>query len=152
MNSVKSNSNGRMDMGLYALNKLACAGSILMLLTIVSWMWPQGAASPASILGTAIPLEHWVYGYALTASLAADAVISLVPMLGKMKQATLYGAAGFLFFALLTDGSSNTLWIRGAAGVLMLMMYLGGKPFFTGQSLLTLFFALVAPLLCWSIL
>lgn len=152
MKSGNKRRTGRMDTGFYALNKLASAGAILLLLTIISWLWPSSASKPASILGVSIPLEHWVYGYALIASLAADAIISFLPSLSRIKQAALYGAAGFLFFALFTGGSSDTLWIRGGAGALLLLMYLGGKQTFTNQSLITPFFALVIPLLCWTVI
>ncbi|SMF91300.1 hypothetical protein SAMN05661091_5411 [Paenibacillus uliginis N3/975] len=152
MNSGNKRLTGRMDMGFYALNKLACAGAILLLLTIISWLWPASADSPASILGVSIPLEHWVYGYALIASLAADAIISLLPSLNNVKQAALYGAAGFLFFALFTGGDTDTFWVRGLAGAFMLLMYSWGKQTFTSQSLTTPFFALVVPLLCWFVI
>lgn len=152
MNFSKPSLNSRMDMGHYALNKLASAGAIMLLLTALSWIWPQGSPKPAAILGAKIPLEHWVYGYALIASLAADAVLSFLPYLNRLKQAAVYAAAGFLFFALLVNGSQDALWIRGAAGMIVLLMYLWGKQLFTGQSLFTVFFALVVPLLCWAIL
>lgn len=151
MNLGNRRLNGRMDMGFYSLNKLASAGAILLLLTIISWIWPSGAAKPASIMGISIPLEHWVYGYGLIASLAADAVISFLPSLGRTKQAILYGAAGFLFFAIFSGGSMDAVWVRGVAGIVMLLLYLWGKQAFTNHSLVTPFVALVVPLLCWAV-
>lgn len=152
MNSGNKRLTGRRDMGFYALNKLACAGAILLLLTILSWVWPSSASSPASILGVSIPLEHWIYGYALIASLAADAILTFLPSLNRMKQAAFYVAAGILFFALFTGGDADTVWVRGVAGALLLLMYLWGKQVFTSQSLMTPVFALVVPLLCWTII
>ena len=152
MNFGKLGFHGRMDMGHYSLNKLASAGAIMLLLTALSWIWPQGSPKPAAILGAKIPMEHWVYGYALIASLAADAVLSFLPHLSKLKMAAIYAAAGFLFFALVVNGSEDALWIRGAAGIIVLLMYLWGKYVFSSQSLFTVFFALVVPLLCWAVL
>lgn len=150
MKSGNKRINGRGEMSYYALNKLASAGAILLLLTVISWLWPSGASKPSSILGVSLPLEHWVYGYALLASLSADAILSLLPSLDRLKQAGLYAAAGFLFFALVTEGGSDTIWIRGVAGVLLLLMYLWGKQTFTNQTLVTPLFALIVPLICWA--
>lgn len=152
MNSGNNRLTGRRDMGFYALNKLASAGAILLLLTILSWFWPSGASRPESILGVSIPLEHWVYGYGLIASLAADAIFALLPSLSRMKQAAFSVAAGVMFFALFTEGDTDNIWIRGGAGALLLLMYFWGKQIFTSQSLTTPLFALVIPLLCWTII
>lgn len=152
MNSSNKRRTGRMDIGYYALIKLASAGAILLLLTIISWLWPDSASRSESILGVSIPLLHWVYGYTLIASLAADAIISLLPSLNNVIQVILNGAVGFLFFALFIGGGTETLWLRGIAGALMLLMYLWGKQAFTSRSLITPFFALVVPLLCLAVI
>ena len=152
MSTGNSLGNGRMDMGFYALSKLASAGAVLCLLSLLHWLWPEQAASPSSIVGIKLPLEHWIYGYALIASLAADAVASFFPSLAhsSTKLLALYGIAGFLFFALLTGGGTDSLWIRGMAGAIMLAMYWQGRKVFSAPSLMTLVFALILPLLLWT--
>ncbi|WP_054957748.1 hypothetical protein [Paenibacillus dakarensis] len=143
---------GRKDIGYYALNKLASAGAILLLFTVISWLLPEASNRLSSILGKSAPIEHWVYGYALIASLTADAALSLLPPVSRLKQAALYAAAGFLFFSLLESTAGNILWNRGVIGVILLLLYFKGKESFTSQSLITLFFALVVPLLCWTVM
>lgn len=151
MNTGIPKRSARMDMGFYALNKLASAGIVVLLLSLLDWAWPSGADQASEWLGLYMPQEHWVYGYALTASLAADAVITFLPSLPKGKQAAVYGAVGFLFFALFTGGSPEQLWLRAAAGALTLLIFLWGKHTFSSNSLATPFFALAVPLLCWVI-
>ncbi|MCV4234116.1 hypothetical protein OHJ21_23390 [Virgibacillus sp. LDC1] len=151
MNTGFPKRSGRMDMGFYALNKLASAGVVVLLLSLLDWVWPPGADRASEWLGLYLPQEHWVYGYALTASLAADAILSFLPSLHKGKQAAVYGAVGFLFFALFTGGNPEQLWLRAAAGALTLLIFLWGKHTFSSNSLATPFFALAVPLLCWVI-
>ena len=115
MNTGIPKRSGRMDMGFYALNKLASAGIVVLLLSLLDWVWPPAADRASEWLGLYLPQEHWVYGYALTASLAADAILSFLPSLHKAKQAAVYGAVGFLFFALFTGGNPEQLWLRAAA-------------------------------------
>ncbi|NMO98138.1 hypothetical protein [Paenibacillus lemnae] len=149
MDSEKNRyNNSRMDTGFYAWNKLAGAGMAVLLLTILSWLWPQAAGQSGKILGVSIPMEHWIYGYGLSASLAADAVVSCFPRVGRMKQAALYGAAGFLCFALLTGGSTDTVWVRGAAGILMLMVFWWSRRVLFHHSLMMICLALFVPLFC----
>lgn len=151
MNSDIPRRSGRMDMGFYALNKLASAGTVVLLLSLLGWIWPSSADRASEWLGLYLPQEHWIYGYALTASLAADAILSFLPSLQKGKQAAVYGAVGFLFFALFTGGSPDQIWLRAAAGALTLLLFLWGKHNFHSYSLATPFFALAVPLLCWLI-
>ncbi|KOR76849.1 hypothetical protein [Paenibacillus solani] len=151
MNSEIPRRSGRMDMGFYALNKLASAGIVVLLLSLLGWIWPSSADRASEWLGLYLPQEHWIYGYALTASLAADAILSFLPSLQKGKQAAVYGAVGFLFFALFTGGNPDQIWLRAAAGLLTLLLFLWGKHNFSSYSLATPFFALAVPLLCWLI-
>ena len=102
-------------MTFYALNKLASAGIVVLLLSLLGWIWPSSADRASEWLGLYLPQEHWIYGYALTASLAADAILSFLPSLQKGKQAAVYGAVGFLFFALFTGGNPDQIWSRAAA-------------------------------------
>ncbi|GAB6928549.1 hypothetical protein JCM10914A_25320 [Paenibacillus sp. JCM 10914] len=141
--------SSRMDMGYYALNKLASSGAIMLILALSGWIWPNGADQLSQWLGISMPHEYWVYGYALTASLVADAILSFIPLQRIPKQAALYGATGFLFFALFLGGPEEQQWARAIVGALTLLMFLWGKHAFSRTSLVTLFFALIIPLLCW---
>lgn len=151
MNSGIPNRSSRMDMGSYALNKLASAGIVVLLLSLVDWIWPSSAELASEWLGIYVPQEHWIYGYALTSSLAADAILSFLPSLPKDKQAAVYGAVGLLFFALFTGGTPEQIGYRAAAGALTLLLFLWGKHNFSSYSLATPFFAFAVPLLCWLI-
>lgn len=151
MNFENQQRSGRMDIGAYALNKLAGAGTVLVLLTVISWLLPMGKneIQLLAVLGISnIPLEHIVYGYAMTASLIADGLIPLLRIRCKVGQAALYAAFGLLFFGGFMEGGQQELWLRAAAGSLMLLGLLWGKYAFSNQSLITPFFALAAPLLC----
>ena len=106
-------------------------------------MWPPAADRASEWLGLYLPQEHWVYGYALTASLAADAILSFLPSLHKAKQAAVYGAVGFLFFALFTGGNPGDSGARG--GSCNTAHLLVGKHKFSSNSMATPFFALVVP-------
>jgi len=144
-------SSGRMDVGLYALNKLASAGVVLLLLTVIGQVWPAGTEKPAELLGLSMEQKEWVYGYALIASLVADALLSLLPKRAKSLQIVLYAAVGFGFFALFNGGSPDQLWIRAVLGAVTLLLFLWGKYAFPAHSLITPVFAIAVPLLCWAI-
>ncbi|MGG1879879.1 hypothetical protein ABDI30_20205 [Paenibacillus cisolokensis] len=139
----------RMDVGAYALSKLAGAGALLMLLTAFFWLLPLGKNELLAALGVSgIPLEHIVYGYAMTATLVADAITSLLRIRSRASQAALYAACGLLFFGGFMAGSSPELWLRAATGALLLLGMRCGKELFSKPTLWVPFFALIVPLVC----
>lgn len=148
MESGKISTNSRMDVGIYALNKLAGAGTVLVLLSLLSWGWPQSWETLSAMLGAEIPMEHWVYGYALIASLVADAIISLLPALSRARQAAIYGAAGFLSFALLTGEDEHMIWLRGVVGMAILLIFVWSRRALATRPLRTILCALIIPLFC----
>ncbi|MBJ9989995.1 hypothetical protein BK138_21410 [Paenibacillus rhizosphaerae] len=147
--------SSRLKSGLYALNKLASAGLTLLLLVILSGMLPLQDQLPlASDTDLPIPLSYWVYGYAMTASILADFVLYVLPPLSRDKQISIYAAAGFLcFYALYVHDAAGTDHIASTvAGMCTVLLFYVGKKLFVRDSLITLIFALLVPLLCWGFL
>jgi len=144
--------HARLKSGKYTMNKLASAGLTLLMLMLISRVFPVpetpwNAADP----DVSISPEIWVYSYAMLISIASDAILAVLPPLNKMKQAALYAAAGFtVFYCLFVnmpafDGYRE---IAAAAGVCTVLVFFLGKRIFSERSLLTPLFALVVPLLC----
>lgn len=147
--------SSRLRSGQYVLNKLASAGMTLLLLLLISGFLPlQGQILTGQEADLPIPLEYWVYGYAMTASILADLVLAVLPSMSRVKQASIYAASGFTCFYVLyvheAAGSDHSL--AATAGMCTVLLFYIGKKIFPGYSLITPMFALIVPLLCWGFL
>ncbi|GAF09449.1 hypothetical protein [Paenibacillus pini] len=87
----------------------------------------------------------------MIAAIAADGILALLPALSNMKQASLYAAAGFISYYSIY-AASDQRWLEAVAGACMVLLFYAGKRTFSNESLMTLFCAVVLPLLCWSLL
>ncbi|WDM22525.1 hypothetical protein [Paenibacillus polymyxa] len=156
-NEFNSKMPWRMELGCYALNKLACGGLVFGLLWIYCYLAEEITGIPLTIAGNSgeLTAQLWAYGFALPAALAADALGDLLPWLRKPEQLTLYLAAGFSVFLLLgslmSPAGTGILWSNGIAGAGITLLYYGGRHWLNREYGLQIMLAFLLPLLLWPI-
>jgi len=134
----------RLTAGMYALGKLACAGLTFLLLTIFLLWLPQTGGKPQ---GWPVSISHAVYGYGLTASLVADALLRLVRGKSFLGGLILYGIVGLGAGLWLSAEQGGTWWLCALIGVLILLLFRATDLAAERAPLLLPVFALIAPLL-----
>ncbi|WP_410513243.1 hypothetical protein PaeBR_01860 [Paenibacillus sp. BR2-3] len=144
----KSNFGGipsvRLTAGMYALRKLACAGLTFLLLSLFMLWVPESGGKPQ---GWPVTVPYAVYVYGLTASLAADALLRLLPGSSLSRSLIVYGASGLGAGLWLWTEQGGTWWVCGVAGVLVLLLFRATELAADRAPLLLPVFALFAPLL-----
>ncbi|WP_348624182.1 hypothetical protein ABFT51_02415 [Paenibacillus peoriae] len=156
-NEFNSKMPWRMELGCYALNKLACGGLVFGLLWIYCYLTEEITGIPLTIAGNSgeLTAQLWAYGFALPAALAADALRDLLPWLRKPEQLTLYLAAGFSVFLLLgsfmSPAGTGISWSNGIAGAGITLLYYGGRHWLNREYGLQIMLAFLLPLLLWPI-
>ncbi|MBO3283112.1 hypothetical protein MKY98_02390 [Paenibacillus sp. FSL M8-0228] len=156
-NEFNSKMPWRMELGCYALNKLACGGLVFGLLWVYCYLTEEVIGVPLTIAGNSgeLTAQLWAYGFALPAALAADALCDLLPWLHKPEQLTLYLAAGFSVFLLLgslmSPAGTGISWSNGIAGAGITLLYYGGRHWLNREYGLQIMLAFLLPLLLWPI-
>jgi hypothetical protein len=152
----------RMELGCYALNKLACGGLVFGLIWAYCYIVEAMTGIPVTIAGNSgeLTAQLWAYGFALPAALAADALHDLLPWLRTSERLTLYLAAGFSIFLLLgsfiSPEGTGVLWSNGIAGIVITLLYYRGRHYagrlwLSGGFGVQIILAFLLPLLLWSI-
>ncbi|MDP1513124.1 hypothetical protein L8C07_26035 [Paenibacillus sp. CMAA1739] len=156
-NEFNSKMPWRMELGCYALNKLACGGLVFGLLWLYCYLTEEITGLPVTIAGNSgeLTAQLWAYGFALPAALAADALYDLLPWLRKPEQFTLYLAVGFSVFLLLgslmSSAGTGILWSNGMAGAGITLLYYGGRHWLNREYGVQIILAFLLPLLLWII-
>ncbi|MEK5507603.1 hypothetical protein MKX46_17955 [Paenibacillus sp. FSL P4-0113] len=156
-NEFNSKMPWRMELGCYALNKLACGGLVFGLLWVYCYLTEEITGIPLTIAGNSgeLTAQLWAYGFALPAALVADALCDLLPWLRKPEQLTLYLAAGFSVFLLLgslmSPAGTGISWSNGIAGAGITLLYYGGRHWLNREYGLQIMLAFLLPLLLWPI-
>ncbi|MGG4218986.1 hypothetical protein ABEW32_12270 [Paenibacillus jamilae] len=156
-NEFNSKMPWRMELGCYALNKLACGGLIFGLLWLYCYLTEEITGLPVTLADNSgeLTAQLWAYGYALPAALAADALRDLSPWLRKPEQFTLYLAVGFGVFLLLgslmSPAGTGILWSNGLAGAGITLLYYGGRHWLNRDYEIQIMLAFLLPLLLWII-
>ncbi|MGG1940019.1 hypothetical protein ABFY57_10020 [Paenibacillus polymyxa] len=156
-NEFNSKMPWRMELGCYALNKLACGGLVFGLLWVYCYLTEEITGLPVSIAGNSgeLTAQLWAYGFALPAALTADALRDLLPWLRKPEQFTLYLAVGFSVFLLLgslmSPAGTGISWSNGMAGAGITLLYYGGRHWLNREYGVQIMLAFLLPLLLWII-
>ncbi|MBE3650763.1 hypothetical protein [Paenibacillus polymyxa] len=156
-NEFNSKMPWRMELGCYALNKLACGGLVFGLLWVYCYLTKEITGLPVSIAGNSgeLTAQLWAYGFALPAALTADALRDLLPWLRKPEQFTLYLAVGFSVFLLLgslmSPAGTGISWSNGMAGAGITLLYYGGRHWLNREYGVQIMLAFLLPLLLWII-
>ena len=145
----------RLDFGYYVLNKLACSGLAFLLIILAVHAWDDWTRAQPSLFDTLpVPPAHFVYGYAMPASIAADLLIAILRPISRFKQILLYAVSGISCMAFLprTSGELVAQNVSGAlaAGVLVLAVFYVGKLLFSKQPLLLPLFAWIIPIILFQ--
>lgn len=145
----------RLDIGYYALNKLACSGLAFLLIILAVHAWDDWTSAQPSLFDTfPVPPAHFVYGYAMLASIAADLIIVILRPLSRFKQFLLYAVSGISCMAFLPRTSDELVTqhvgVALVAGVIVLAIYYGGKLLFSRQPLLLPLFAWIIPIILFQ--
>lgn len=155
-NEFNSKMPWRMELGCYALNKLACGGLVFGLLWIYCYLTEEITRIPVTIAGNSgeLTAQLWAYGFALPAALAADVLCDFLPWLRKPEQLSLYLAAGFSIFVLLGTlispaGAGIFSWSNGIAGSAITLLYYGGRHWLNRGYGAQIMLAFLLPLLLW---
>ncbi|WP_379128052.1 hypothetical protein [Paenibacillus sp. sgz500958] len=134
----------RLSAGMYALSKLACAGLTFLLLTLFLLWQPENGGKPE---GWPISLSHAIYGFGLTASLVADALLRLLRGTTLVRSFILYGIIGLAAGLWLAADQGGIGWQCAIGGVVVLLIFRAAEFAAEKAPLLLPVFALMAPLL-----
>lgn len=135
----------RLAAGMYALNKLACAGVTFMLVFIVTLALPGSGGIPE---GWPISAPHAIYAYGLPAALVADGLLRLLRMTATPLSFAVYAAAGVGAGFWLAAEQGGTPLLCALAGVAGLLLFRAAQTAVDRLPLLLPVFALFVPLLC----
>lgn len=136
----------RFNAGMYALGKLAGAGLLFLLLSLLTLIVPESNGSAGADWPVSAP--YAVYAYGLPAALAADGLLRLLRLRALSLSFVFYSAAGLgagLWLAAEQEGAPLLCAIAGLFG--LLLFRIAGIVADRFPLLLPVF-ALFLPLLC----
>lgn len=156
-NEFNSKMPWRMELGCYALNKLACGGLVFGLLWMYCYLAKEITGMPVTIAGNSgeLTAQLWAYGFGLPAALAADVLLDFLPWLRRPEQISLYVVTGFSIFLLLgswlSPEGAGVSWSSGIAGAGITLLYYGGRHWRNREYGVQILLAFLLPLLLWPI-
>lgn len=136
----------RLNAGMYALAKLAGAGLVFLLLSLLTLIVPESNGAPGKDWPVSAP--YAVYAYALPAALVADGVLRLLRLRALSLSFLFYAAAGLGAGLWIAEEHEGAMLLCGIASVLGLLVFRVAGIVADRFPLMLPVFALFLPLVC----
>ncbi|MFC3749310.1 hypothetical protein [Paenibacillus sp. GCM10012306] len=136
----------RLTAGMYALSKLACAGLLFLLLSLLTLVYPASEGSPGE--EWPVSAAYAIYAYGLPAALVADGLLRILRIRLLAVAFVVYAAAGLGAGLWLAAEQGGTPLLCAAAGIIGLLLFRTAQIAVERLPLFLPVFALFVPLLC----
>lgn len=134
----------RIRIGNYIINKLACGAISLLLLHLLTTVTDDYITNQI----ISISLEQWIYSVIMIASIASDAVYTLITPLSRTKSFFLLSAWGYIVGSFFTVYGSGGVRLSGVLGIGTILLFYYGRTILRERYLSSLLLAWLLPIVC----